>query len=314
MSFTSILDRFSSPKPTPRPGPATSNTDITSLTNAMNDIYQTQPTNWYTAKPYGFKMTLRTGDIFTCFLPINPSNIQVVTNFGTNVVKTLYGTVEEHSDVRYFDITISGTTGFVPKYASPGAGQPSSAEQVVRSTGRPSFSVATGVALSGLFSKTLGTVNNILNKATDLVSGAPKNETGVYTDQSGYIAFHNLYRFLLRYKKDASGADGNIDERTTHPLTFFNYKDNIQYDVAIKNFVLTRDANNPLLYNYQISMTGYNLQKVGGSSSENITQTLSDLGLNGVDGSSLLGDIKEASNNAKAIIGSAVGGISILGR
>ena len=40
-----------------------------------------------------------------------------------------------------------------------------------------------------------------------------------------------------------------------------NYKDNQQYDVAITGFQLTRDASNPMLYNYNITMRAYNLQK-----------------------------------------------------
>jgi hypothetical protein len=73
-------------------------------------------TNWYQALPYGFKNVRRDGSVRIMFLPISPSNIQVVTHYATNIVPTLYGTVEEHSEQRYFDITISGTTGFSPRY------------------------------------------------------------------------------------------------------------------------------------------------------------------------------------------------------
>lgn len=315
MSFTSLIDRFSPVRPSPRPAaPLASNASANKLIQEMNSIYQTDPSNWYTAKPYGFKMTMRDGSVFTFFLPIAPSNLQINTLFATNIIPTLYGTVEEHSDVRYHDIVISGTTGIAPRYVNPGAGQPADNVSPLRQAGRSSFPIADGVSLGGLFSKTLGVLNTIKDKAADLLSGPAKPETGVFTDQSGYLAFHNLAKFLLRHKKDASGADGKTGVRTAHPLVFFNYKDGTQYDVVVRNFVVSKDANNPMLYNYQITMRGYNLQSVGGKVTEDITQRLRDLGLDGIDSSSILGDIKGIANGAKAIVGAASGGINVLGR
>src|SRR6185369_1371883 len=73
--------------------------------------YKVIKSNWFTAKPYGFKFTPRAGKAMTMFLPIAPSNLTISTGFATNAIPTLYGTVEEHSPVRYYDITIEGTTG-----------------------------------------------------------------------------------------------------------------------------------------------------------------------------------------------------------
>ena len=177
-----------------------------------------------------------------------------------------------------------------------------------------SYPAFTKVPLGGFFSKTVGALNQLKNKAADLLDGGAKAETGVYTKQTGYFAFHNLYKFLMRHKKDASGADGSVGFRTAHPLTFFNYKDNNQYDVVIRNFTVTRSAENPMLYNYNITMRGYNLRGIEEKTSDDLTQRLKDLGLSGVDSSSLLGNIKNLSSNAKSIIGSAVAGINVLGR
>lgn len=321
MSFTSLLDRFSKPaQAVTQPGPILSE-DIDNLAEQnSNFFYKTDPKNWYTARPYGFKMNMRDGKrTFIFFLPINPSNIVTTTHFATNVVSTLYGTVEEHSDIRYFDIEIRGSTGFVPMYTRHASGiSPAAASDIIKkdfgTPGRASFSALTKVPLGGFFAKTVGAINQIKNKAADLLDGGPKAETGVYTEQTGYFAFHNLYKFLMRHKKDASGADGGVGERKKHPLTFFNYKDNQQYDVVVRNFTLTRSAENPMLYNYAISLRGYNLRGLDDKTSDDLTQRLKDLGLNGVDTSSLLGDIKSVSSSAKAIIGSAVAGINVLGR
>jgi hypothetical protein len=210
---------------------------------------------------------------------------------------------------------IEGTTGFAPKYVDPAYGKPSEVDST-RSSGRDSFSVSAGLALGGFFSKTLGTLSKALDKASDLLNGGPKPIAAFKDEQSGYVAFHNLYRFLLKYKKDAAGLTQNpIKKRTKHPLTFFNYKDNNEYDVAVVAFSLRRSSDNPMLYNYSIQLRGYNMRTIGGDKIDSgLKERVAEMGLDGIDGSSFLGDIKTKSNNVKAIIAATVGGKNILGR
>lgn len=283
------------------------------------DTYSINELNWYTAKPYGFKANFRNGGTAVMFLPINPNNITITTHFATNIISTLYGTVEEHSDVRYYDIVISGTTGMAPRFVSPemkdnGDIDPGAAFTSLRGRGRSSFTPTSSISAGGFFPKTLAALNQVKNKAAELLDGKPKPSTGISPENSGYVAFHNLYRFLLKYKKDASGVSGS-GSRTTHPLTFFNYKDNNQYDVVVRSFTMVRSVENPMLYNYSIQLRGYNLRTANKNEiNEDLERRLQDLGLNGINGSSLLGDIKSLSSKVKGIIGSAVGGINVLGR
>lgn len=314
-SISDIKDIFNRPKPqdVPVAKGATASTD--DLKKGMNETYKVESQNWYSAKPYGFKMTTRDGGTFTMFLPINPSNLNITTPFATNIVTTLYGTIEEHSDVRYFDISIEGTTGISPKFVEPGAGQDSSViYSQLRKSGRSTTPIASSISAGGFFAKTLGLANQIKNKAADLLDGGVKPKTGINNNDSGYVAFHNLYRFLLQYKKDASGSSGSVTNRQTHPLTFFNYKDNNQYDVIVRGFTMRRSADNPMLYNYSIQLRGYNLRAITSPINDSLAQRLRDLGVNGVDSSSVLGDIKSLSSQTKGIIGSLVGGINVLGR
>jgi len=293
------------------------NDTVASANLSLEKIYDIDSSSWYTAKPYGFKANRRDGSSWVMFLPISPSNINISTNFATNVIPTIYGTVEEHSDVRYYDIVIEGTTGMAPKFVTPvSSSDPSAVYSSSKKKGRASFPITSSGALGGFFSSTIAQVTNILSQAGKALDTSTANqvETGVYTDQTGYLAFHNLYRFLLKYKKDAAGVESNIP-RTKHPLTFFNYKDGNQYDVAIKNFTLRKSVENPMLYYYSITMRGYNIRKCGGLEAlDSLTQRLSDLGLNGVKGSTLLSDIKSVSGNAKAIVGSVANGINLFGR
>jgi len=332
--FSSLSDSFSTPNPgqtrqiplndLQRNLVASGSQDM-----GLDNLYQVVPANWYTAKPYGFKFTMRGGKIFTMFLPIAPSNINITTHFATNMIPTLYGTVEEHSDIRYYDIVIEGTTGIAPQFTDvASSGSVDVAYSNLKQPGRAKFPINSNVALGGFFSNTISQVSNLLNNAGKAVSAvgglfgsnAPKPETAVYTDQTGYTAFHNLYRFLLAYKKDAAGLtisnQNNPTAYTTHPLTFFNYKDGNEYSVVVRNFVLRKSAENPMMYNYQIVMRGYNIVSSGKGLQqlEDITGRLQDLGLNGVKSSTLLTSIKNITNSAKAVVGSAANGVNLFGR
>lgn len=319
--------------------------DNTVTTENDNAFYTTVHNNWFVARPYGFRITFSDNKSYVCFLPISPSNLNITTHFATNIIPTLYGTVEEHSDVRYFDIAIEGTTGMAPKYVGifkeqvgpPMPGQDATSEIATNiidklNLGRQSFSITKSIPLGGFFSKSIGALSSIKNSALDIIDGTQKtNESGIAIEQSGYTAFHTLYKMLLRHKKDAAGVPvassgiGSIIssfsnttgiklERKTHPIIFFNYKDGNQYNVVIRNFTMRRSADNPMLYYYSISMRGYALSGLQGQPNiDNQEQRLKELGLDGVKNSSILGDIKKKSNSAKGILGAAVGGINILG-
>jgi hypothetical protein len=207
----------------------------------------------YSAPKYAFKYRFETG-LSTMFLPINPENLKISTSFATNYYPTLYGTVEEHSETRYFNITISGNTGIAP--IGPKLPDPNRA-------------------------------NN--NVKTDIYQGRATNDNeydiGIYPHQSGYVAFHALYRFLLRYKRDATKNNRN------EPLYFCNYKDNNFYKVSLTNFTLTRSSSDPFLYNYSITMVGYYIATI--DKMEQITDTVT----------SVLTNVEDLNQYAEAIKG-----------
>ena len=137
-------------------------------------------------------------------------------------------------------------------------------------------------------------------------------DSGINPKTSGYLAFHNLYRFLLLYKQDAAGLITN-KPYARHPLTFLNYKDNLQYDCAIMKFDLKRSATQPMLYNYTIIMRAYNLKTIGsGLEAGAVGDKLSELGLDGVGGSAFQ-KLKGLSNGAKGVMGAVSGGLNVFG-
>lgn len=306
--------------PTPSKGPVLNDEDPL----YSNADYKPVLSNWFTSKPYGFRFLPKVGEETVMFLPIGPSNLTITTHFATTIVPTIYGTVEEHSPVRYFDIVIEGTTGMGPKYTVPmSPSETANLNSGTQQAGRSSFSVHTSLstAAAGFFAKTLRVVDKVVSGISDQVGRSAKS--GLLLDQTGYAAFHNLYRFFLKYKKDVAGAntsDGSIDttlrdEHRGHPLVFFNYKDNNEYNVVVKSFVLRRDKENPMLYMYSIALRGYNLKEIGASDKlDSNKDMLTSLGLDGIKGSVFLAEAKRRALGARDILNSVANGINQLGR
>lgn len=288
---------------------------------ANSGPYTPIASNWYKSLPYAFKAQI-SETIKVFYLPINPQNLTITTYYATNVISTLYGTVEEHSEQRYFDIVIQGTTGFAPQYVAASTSTPESF------SGRENYSTFSLASIAGgFFSKTLGKLDNALNQAKDLKNiwdsdGANGFEPGVYFDNSGYTAFHNLYKFLLEYKKSAaagkttSASSMGTASGNNSLLYFVNYKDNNQYSCAVQTFTLERSAENPMLYNYVIRLRAYNLTGIVGSdqmmpSESAISNRIKDLGLDG--GPSIFAKLKNTVTKSKGLANSVTGAFSTLG-
>jgi hypothetical protein len=256
--------------------------------------------NWYKQKPYAFRFR----DI-TFYLPISPSNLSITTHFGTNIISTMYGTIEEHSEQRYYDIQISGTTGMSPRYYKNVGDQVYDSIDT-KSIGRASTPIASrvGGTLGGFFKRTQSLIENTLNQVSDLL-GEDNGSTGIDLQRTGYAAFHNFYKFLLLHKKVATGqSNAGSGSRS---LTFINYKDNNQYNVAIQTFQLVRDVSNPMLYNYSITMRAYNLRSADSKDIElDVKDRLAELGLDGLETTSIATKLANKARQAKNAAYSAV--------
>ena len=333
-----------------------SSTDIDTISDAISSLnprynlgsaiyHITDSTNWYNVKPYAFRFVPRDSrkDSLLIFLPINPSNITVTTHFATNIISTLYAVVEEHSEVRFFDITIQGTTGYAPRYKmtnienngvkdfddTANISDPMELYKKLNANngeitaGRSSMTPTELIpsdALGGYGQKTIGTVNSIASSVTKLFGLDPKESSGVDIYQSGYVAFHNLFRAFMLYKQDVSFssigsnisgmaalANPSTSNVLTSPLTFMNYKDQVKYSCAVQTFSMVRSAESPMLYNYSIVLRAYNLQPIGKGNTGTTPDKLSMLGLNNVS-PSLAYRIREKA----ALATTAVAGIASL--
>lgn len=305
--------------------------------------YKTDNTNWFKSKPYGFAffdVNSKPGKPAksTIYLPISPSNLTITTNYATNIVTTLYGIVEEHSEIRYFDIVIQGTTGIAPRYINErptqdvDLGPPAPIGTSTQSTGRSAFeSNAILGSLGGFLPEVTNTINQVADIFSD-ISGAINginNPTGLTPDQSGYAAFHNLYKFLYKYKQDAAGVNQkgssggatgaavavlsefasagatssslNTKKREVHPLQFLNYKDGNKYDCIPMSFTMTRSADNPMMYYYNIRLRGFNLRSVDIKDQPGEDQ-LAKLGFGPLEGQSLFSSMTSIAGNAATLV------------
>jgi hypothetical protein len=274
-------------------------------------IYPLQEANWFKALPYCFQFKDKFNGVHRFYLPISPSNITTITPFATNVIPTLYSTVEEHSDQRYYDISIQGTTGIAPQYYGVNP-----ASYIGDPGGRTSFEVYKPL-LGGFAAKTESIIKKTVGLAIDAAEAvglASENPTGVSPSKSGYAAFHNFYRFLLVYKKEASGSNANgLLPMTSHPLAFINYKDGVEYDCAITHFVLRRSAESPMLYNYEIKMRCYNMRGSDqGDPAGAVTDIMVKLGLSDIN-NSIMSKVKNAAGAAKGVVGGLSAGFKVLG-
>ncbi len=284
----------------------------------LDGIYKPEPTNWLKTSPYAFKAKVDDAGYKIFYLPINPQNLTITTHFATNIISTLYGTVEEHSEQRYFDVVIQGTTGFSPAFSK----HYSTEEAPTPSAGRSSYSTAGSImstissVTGGFASGLIGKLNQVVNQATSIINTATgKNntfESGVSVSTSGYAAFHNLYRFLLAHKKYASSgsagtstADEKLNEKNENstPLYFINFKDNNQYSCVVQRFNLERSAENPMLYNYSIQLRAYNISSITQSAPDVNASRLDALGLK-ADQQSIAAKFKVGVNGAKGVLNS----------
>lgn len=171
-------------------------------------------------------------------LNIPPSSITITNSFASSVTATNGGVIEENNGVVFRGISISGTTGVMPRKGTR-HWKPGKAARALQA-----IAPSTASALN----KTLSSVK----KAYAGVFGPDEMLADSDDPNTGYYQFWLLHNFFQLY------AEIKKKERALC-LVFTAAKDNTSYLVTPVSFELKRDASSPLLYKYSIQLKSWKI-------------------------------------------------------
>lgn len=196
-------------------------------------------------------------------LPIPPQAFIVKPIMANRITPTIGGVVEEVSPVTFWMITMSGTTGtaigrqgntnddfkqiaskFRQNISTTGllSGIAQQANSILNKTGNFIDQVTTG----GI-GNVVGAVNNALTP------NLPYSGSGVDPESNGFVEMQNLEKFLYIYQKLKFNHPSEYD------LYFVCHKTRQKWKVAVKDFSVQQNAQNPHLYRYQIQLQGWDV-------------------------------------------------------
>lgn len=274
--------------------------DAMKITGDRGPFYTVSAEDWYKTYPYRFKMvtkdTKTNQDKTTYYsLPIPPEALSYQMVSASQLIPTLGGVVEETSPTVFWQIALSGTTGIAisRKYSNktsvdtldaPAAGE-NNFRRILKggllsntfNKAANAFEAVTGAVDQGAVGA-MGLLEGLASSAQRYNSSAVRNNVPEDTTASkvanivgidlsrfssgsnatnGYVEIHLLHTFLNAYShlKDANPEDVS--------LYFESQKDNMQWQVIIKNFAFQKNANQPYLYKYNIVLQGFDLVEVG---------------------------------------------------
>lgn len=179
-------------------------------------------------------------------LPFPPQSIEIDTPFAITTSATLGGVIEEHNGAPFRMISLAGTTGILPLKGAPDS--------------VPEFNLA-----QGIFAGTISAVNTvtsdlqrlgILNQEKNVVPNEDFLATGAggtdVNKTTGYSQAHFLKQFLesfAQYKKTQGGRNLR--------LALALWKDNSVYLVTPVLYKLSRTADSPFEYKYNLQFKAW---------------------------------------------------------
>jgi len=302
--------------------------DALNLKDSRGPFYTVSAEDWYKTYPYRFKIVTKEKTTYYS-LPIPPEALSYQMVSASQLIPTLGGVVEETSPTVFWQIALSGTTGigisrkYSNKTSTDTLDMPASGESNFRRVLKGGllantynkaanvFEAVTGaldqgaVGAMGLLEGLASTAqrynssavrNNIpeesaTSKVANLVGLDLSRFSNEQNGTNGYVEIHLLHTFLNAYShlKEANPEDVK--------LYFESQKDNMQWQVIVKNFAFQKNANQPYLYKYNIVLQGFDLNEVGKDSRKVVDR----FGPNGDLGSVSSFTLSGASERAQAL-------------
>ena len=278
-------------------------------------LWKTTATNWYKIFGYQFKVLMEKTDkdmddefdnwasnidpkksilsqmstlseqVETAYftLPIPPSSMVVKPIFPSRATATLGGVVEETSPVKFWVISMEGTTG-------TGIGRAEGDEGTKKQTAKNFRTVIETTGLTdGIFAQINRGINKVVGIADRVVDTAVET-TNAITD-GNFLDGAKIASFGVKGAINDSltpptvFSQSAVDEKTNgfkesqdlmkffymyqtlkskSPKRYFLYFSNIQTDqtwrVLIKNFSLSKNSQNPTLWKYKIDLQAWDVK------------------------------------------------------
>jgi hypothetical protein len=197
-----------------------------------------KPKDWAALYPYKFYIlkAVEGGayqDVMSVTLPITPRELQINSQFASQLTIGSRGILEEHNGINIKQISFTASTGTLLKRPS------FSAEQKSQSN------------MSAIFGGTLQATSTF---ASALAAVFPKSQSKIPVTSnddatlSGYYQYHIIRAFLERYAqlKKISGGEG-------YRLGFVMGKDQVMYFITPQQFNTRRSESAPMEYIYSFS-------------------------------------------------------------
>jgi hypothetical protein len=263
-------------------------------------FYSINPGRWYKTFPFFFEVTLKKKLVYRMFLPIPPQSLTVQDMSTSEAHATLGGVVEETSKPVFYQVTLVGTTGLsvngnglshtdstlsptFRKYVDDTTGRDNPLKKLVgglvdipgqlaSAFTEPEAQLPYGDYPSAVASKKFDITSLIpvdanksseangfvekLKKNFDFTSGIlnpPGDKNGNSPFANGYSWGHALRQFFLVYQREKE-ANSELE------LYFTDVKSNTRYRCVPRGVQFQRQASNPYMANYNITLKCWNLE------------------------------------------------------
>lgn len=309
-------------------------------TSGNGPFYSVSAEDWYKTYPYRFVIQIDGQSTFYS-LPIPPEALSYQMVTASQLIPTLGGVVEETSATVFWQINLSGTTGIAisRKYTndSDTLDAPASKESSFRRVLKGGILANTFNKAANVYDAVTGAIDQGAMGAVGLLEGlastaqrynssavptkVPEESTtsrvanalGVdisrFTGDSekgtnGYVEIHLLHNFLNAYSYLKEENPNSVN------LYFESQKDNMQWQVIVKGFSFQKNAAQPYLYRYNISLQGFDLKEVGNNNRKAVDRFGPNGDLGGVNSFTLTGALERANALGRKL--SSVSGVTSL--
>lgn len=233
--------------------------------------YTVDPQSWYKVFPYQISIIDdQTGSEYLYSLPIPPESLVYAMVPASQATASLGGVVEETSETVFWNIMLAGTTGIAvsrldtsdnPSFRNTFDATGAISKVVTSVIGGASgfLQTASGVA-TAFQSAAGGNIGGMFNALAGSTAPAPAFtesavQSGTSTDglSNGFSEVHKLHLFLNLY----AAAKERFPDRFR--LYFSSVKDNLKWQVVLKNFEFQKNVNQPLQFKYRMAFQGFNM-------------------------------------------------------